>query len=79
MPQQTFRGGDPSKKIVRDDDSRVRVRLDNNVAKKYIEFANLDTREFSQLPDGAKAARILEGRWHVCARCGPLWRFIRSP
>ncbi len=45
---------------LRDDDSRVRVRLDNNVAKKYIEFANLDTREFSQLPDGAKAARILK-------------------
>jgi len=44
---------------LREDDARVRVRLDNNVAKKYIEMANLDTRQFSQLPDGAKAAAIL--------------------
>jgi hypothetical protein len=30
------------------------------VAKKYIELANLDTRQFSQLPDGVKAALILK-------------------
>jgi len=45
---------------LRENEPRVRVRLDNNVAKKYVEMANIDTRRFSQLPEPLKALEILK-------------------
>ena len=45
---------------LRNDEQRVRVRLENNVAKKYVESANMDPREFAAMPDAAKAFNILK-------------------
>ncbi|HEV8378755.1 MAG TPA: hypothetical protein VGP99_07885 [Tepidisphaeraceae bacterium] len=45
---------------LRNDEQRVRVRLDNNVGKKYIEMANIAPNEFARLPDALKALEILK-------------------
>jgi tetratricopeptide (TPR) repeat protein len=45
---------------LRNDEQRVRVRLENNVAKKYVESANMDPREFAAMPDASKAFNILK-------------------
>ncbi|HEV8293568.1 MAG TPA: hypothetical protein VGP94_16655, partial [Tepidisphaeraceae bacterium] len=45
---------------LRENEPRVRVRLDNNVGKKYTEMANMDPRQFAQMPDGLKALNILK-------------------
>jgi tetratricopeptide (TPR) repeat protein len=45
---------------LRNDEQRVRVRLDNNVGKKYIEMANIQPNEFARLPDPLKALEILK-------------------
>jgi hypothetical protein len=45
---------------LRENEQRVRVRLDNNVGKKYVEMANMDPREFAAMPDALKALSILK-------------------
>ncbi|HEV8606644.1 MAG TPA: tetratricopeptide repeat protein [Tepidisphaeraceae bacterium] len=44
---------------LRETEQRVRVRLDNGVAKRFIEYANRDVRDFAAMPDGLKALDIL--------------------
>jgi hypothetical protein len=45
---------------LRENEPRVRVRLDNNVGKKYVESANMDPRQFAAMPDALKALSILK-------------------
>lgn len=45
---------------LRENEQRVRVRLDNNVGKKYVELANMDPRQFAAMPDALKALNILK-------------------
>jgi hypothetical protein len=45
---------------LREEEPRVRVRLDNGVVKRFVEYANRDLRDFAVLPDGLKALDILK-------------------
>lgn len=45
---------------LRENEPRVRVRLDNNVGKKYVEVANMDPRQFAAMPEPIKALNILK-------------------
>src|SRR5678809_227021 len=39
---------------LRDDEPRVRVRLENNLCKKYIQLPNITQHHFAAMPDAIK-------------------------
>jgi hypothetical protein len=44
---------------MREDETNVRVRLQNNVRNRFVELENLEPRDFSRLPETRKAIAIL--------------------
>ena len=45
---------------MRDDETQVRVRLENNVRNRFVEQENIEPRDFNRLPETQKAIAILK-------------------